>query len=251
MQWIRSHLSFANVISVIALFVALGGASYAAVTLPKNSVGPKQIKKRAVRAKHINKNAVSASKIQRNSISSSKIADGSVLSSDLADNSVGSGELADNSVGSGELQGDSVTGDKVPANALTADDIDGSTLDPEVGPDAYARVASDAARTLQVSPAGFPPQTKGLVQANVVPGEGAAVTGTTCFDLPFRPAFAGVTLDNADAAAADRNLVASVAIDRGEDLGDCPGADNDARVRIVDGNTEAPQNARFFVWFER
>ena len=43
MQWTRSHLSFANVISVIALFVALGGASYAAVTLPKNSVGAKQI----------------------------------------------------------------------------------------------------------------------------------------------------------------------------------------------------------------
>jgi len=41
-----------------------------------------------------------------------------------------------------------------------------------------------------------------------------------------------------------------VAIDRGEDLGDCPGTHNDARVRIVDGNTGTAQNARFFVWFE-
>jgi hypothetical protein len=103
MQWTRNHLSFANVISVIALFVALGGASYAAVNLPKNSVGPKQIKKRAVRGKHINKNAVSASKIQSNSISSPKIADGSVFGADLADNSVGAGALADNSVASGEV----------------------------------------------------------------------------------------------------------------------------------------------------
>ena len=103
MQWTRKHLSFANVISVIALFVALGGASYAAVNLPKNSVGPKQLKKRAVRGKHINRNAVSASKIQGNSISSPKIADGSVFGADLADNSVGSSELADNSVGSGEV----------------------------------------------------------------------------------------------------------------------------------------------------
>jgi hypothetical protein len=102
-QRIRSNLTFANVISVIALFVALGGASYAAVNLPKNSVGPKQIKKRAVRGKHINRNAVSASKIQGNSISSPKIADGSVFSADLADNSVGAGELADNAVASGEV----------------------------------------------------------------------------------------------------------------------------------------------------
>ena len=36
------------IISVIALFVALGGASYAAVTLPTNSVGSVQIKNNAV-----------------------------------------------------------------------------------------------------------------------------------------------------------------------------------------------------------
>jgi hypothetical protein len=59
-----------------------------------------------------------------------------------------------------------------------------------------------------------------------------------------------VSLDNADAAAADRNLVASVSIDRGEDLGECPANRNDARVRIVDGSTEAAQDARFFIWFE-
>jgi hypothetical protein len=44
----RGRLSFANVMSVIAVFIALGGASYAAVKLPKNSVGTKQIKNRAV-----------------------------------------------------------------------------------------------------------------------------------------------------------------------------------------------------------
>jgi hypothetical protein len=35
--------SFANVTSCLALFVALGGVSYAAVELPRNSVGAKQI----------------------------------------------------------------------------------------------------------------------------------------------------------------------------------------------------------------
>jgi hypothetical protein len=41
------------VISLIALFVALGGASYAAVSLPNNSVGTAQIKNNAVNYKKI------------------------------------------------------------------------------------------------------------------------------------------------------------------------------------------------------
>src|SRR3982751_298680 len=36
------------VISILALFVAMGGTGYAALKLPKNSVGSKQIKKNAV-----------------------------------------------------------------------------------------------------------------------------------------------------------------------------------------------------------
>jgi hypothetical protein len=45
---IKRRLTFANVLSVIALFVALGGASYAATQLPKASVGTKQLKNGAV-----------------------------------------------------------------------------------------------------------------------------------------------------------------------------------------------------------
>jgi hypothetical protein len=52
---ITRRLSYSNVIASLALFVALGGASYAAVALPANSVGTKQLKK----------SAVSASKLKR------------------------------------------------------------------------------------------------------------------------------------------------------------------------------------------
>jgi hypothetical protein len=44
----RPKLTYANVVATLALFIALGGASYAALKLPKNSVGTKQIKKNAV-----------------------------------------------------------------------------------------------------------------------------------------------------------------------------------------------------------
>jgi len=44
----RRHITPSLIISVIALFVALGGASYAAIKIPRNSVGAAQIKKNAV-----------------------------------------------------------------------------------------------------------------------------------------------------------------------------------------------------------
>jgi hypothetical protein len=68
MQWIRSHSSFANAISLIALFVALGGTSLAAVSLTKNSVGAKQIKKDAVRASEIKSRAVGTSEVRNASL---------------------------------------------------------------------------------------------------------------------------------------------------------------------------------------
>src|SRR3954463_13359585 len=60
-QRIRSRLTFANVMSCVAVFIALGGTGYAAVKLPKNSVGSKQIKK----------NAVSSSKVKNGSLTKS------------------------------------------------------------------------------------------------------------------------------------------------------------------------------------
>ena len=42
--------SFPTVISLIALFIALGGVSYAAITIPANSVGTKQLKNQSVTA---------------------------------------------------------------------------------------------------------------------------------------------------------------------------------------------------------
>jgi hypothetical protein len=55
-------------VAVLALFVALGGASYAAVSLPNNSVGSKQLKPRAVTAAKIKKNAITSKKIKDRSL---------------------------------------------------------------------------------------------------------------------------------------------------------------------------------------
>ena len=53
MKRFMSKLSYANVMATIALFIALGGSSYAAFVLPRDSVGSKQIRKGAVRSTEI------------------------------------------------------------------------------------------------------------------------------------------------------------------------------------------------------
>jgi|SRR5215204_2114185 len=57
---LRPRLTFANVISCIALFVALGSGAYAATQLPKNSVGSKQIKKNAVNSAKVKDRSLKA-----------------------------------------------------------------------------------------------------------------------------------------------------------------------------------------------
>jgi hypothetical protein len=62
-----------NVVGYIALFVALGGVSYAAVSLPKNSVGAKQIKKGAVTRSKLANGAVNGSKVAAGSLTGKQI----------------------------------------------------------------------------------------------------------------------------------------------------------------------------------
>ena len=45
---VRDKLTYANVVASLALVAAMGGTSYAAVTLPAGSVGKKQLKRNAV-----------------------------------------------------------------------------------------------------------------------------------------------------------------------------------------------------------
>ncbi|MBS1861108.1 MAG: hypothetical protein JSS68_05285, partial [Actinobacteria bacterium] len=48
MDRFRPRLTYANVVSTICLFLLLGGAAWAASSLPRNSVGTRQLKNGAV-----------------------------------------------------------------------------------------------------------------------------------------------------------------------------------------------------------
>ena len=80
---LRAHLTYANVVSSLCLFVLLGGVAWAA-SLPGNSVGPSQIKKNGVGASEIKKNAVRKSEIRTAGVGASEVQNGSLTASEFA-----------------------------------------------------------------------------------------------------------------------------------------------------------------------
>ena len=68
----------ALVVSILALIVALGGTSYAAVTRPHNSVGTKQLKNGAVTGAKIKSGAVTTKAIKNGTVTGAKVAAGSL-----------------------------------------------------------------------------------------------------------------------------------------------------------------------------
>jgi hypothetical protein len=69
----RARPSAALVVAIIALFVAMGGSAYAGFSVPRNSVGSKQLKKNAVTKKKIAGSAVTGAKIANGTITGGKI----------------------------------------------------------------------------------------------------------------------------------------------------------------------------------
>jgi hypothetical protein len=71
---IRKHLaSPAMIVACVGLIIALGGVSYAAGVLPKNSVGSAQLKKKSV----------NRAKLKRSAVTSAKVKNGSLLAADF------------------------------------------------------------------------------------------------------------------------------------------------------------------------
>jgi hypothetical protein len=82
---IRKRLTYANVMSSIAVFLILGGATAFAAT----KIGSGQLKANSVLTGKIKKEAVTSSKIKNNSITTSKIADRAVTGAKIDASTLG------------------------------------------------------------------------------------------------------------------------------------------------------------------
>jgi hypothetical protein len=141
MSNLKGRPSPALVVSLIALFVALGGGAYAA-----KKIGSNQIKNNAISAKKLKNNAVTTKKLKNKSVGTNKLQDLSVNSDKLQDNAVGTDKIADvavtnqklknKSVGTNKLKDASVNADKLQDNAVGTDKVtDGAVTSEKVSPD--------------------------------------------------------------------------------------------------------------------
>ncbi len=170
-----------NIVAYAALFLALGGTSYAAWLAPANSVNSQAIidgqvttpdlAQNAIRAdefcllgscvgsKEIANNAVSSGELAPGAVTTSKVANQAITTGKLATGAVGSGQLATGAVGNGQLAANAVTGDKVKDGSLTAADIAGGIPPSDayiVRNDAYQTISGTGATVVSLNlPAGY------------------------------------------------------------------------------------------------
>ena len=74
----RSHLTYSNVVATLALFIALGGSSYAALKLPRDSVGSSQIRSKAVGSSEVRPSALRSRHLRSGSVTEAKLSDSAV-----------------------------------------------------------------------------------------------------------------------------------------------------------------------------
>jgi hypothetical protein len=143
------RLTYANVTSTVALFVALGGTTaFAASKLPDRSVGEFQLRPGAVTASKIRKNAITAPKIKAQAVKQGKIANGSITAAKMTAGSVASASIQDGSILNAKLGPEAVTGDKALESTFSrvpsAQRADSAVFADSASPEAFARVTKEA-----------------------------------------------------------------------------------------------------------
>lgn len=109
MKQIRKRLTYANVMSSIAVFMVLGGATAFAAT----KIGANEIKANSIKTGKIVKEAVTAGKIKNAAITTGKLGGNAVTSEKIADNAVTTTKIADNAVTTTKIADKAVTGAKL------------------------------------------------------------------------------------------------------------------------------------------
>ena len=85
---LRRLPSPAMVVACIALAVALGGTSYAAIKLPRNSVGTNQLQKNAVVASKLSARSVGPQKLQNNAVTERTVKDGQLTGAKIVESTL-------------------------------------------------------------------------------------------------------------------------------------------------------------------
>jgi hypothetical protein len=103
-QWIRCHLTYANVMVTLLAFVVLGGTAYAAAT-----IGSADVIDNSLQSVDLKDNAgVTSADVVDDTVTG-----GGLLSADIRNGEVRTGEVRDDALRSADVLNDSLTGDDV------------------------------------------------------------------------------------------------------------------------------------------
>lgn len=169
MRKIRAHLTYANVMSSIAVFLLLGGGIATAA---------KQQNTKKIGATQIKASAVTTAKIKNEAVETAKLKNAAVTNAKLGAAAVGADNLADGAVTTAKIANDAVNGDKV--NESTLSEVPSAA---SANPAVFAAVAA----TGGVDPG----NSKGLTSPNVSHPQ----KGVYCISVPsFAPRGGQVTV---------------------------------------------------------
>lgn len=235
MRAFRARLTYANVTSTLALFIALGaGSAFAANQLSPRSVGAPQLRPGAVTADKIRKNAVTAPKLEAQAVKQGKIANGAISTEKIAGGVVTGAKIAGGAITPDKIPNDSVTGEKIDEGSLvqvpSANTANFAIAAETSNPEAFAKV--DAEGTV------FPASSKGIGTVDVKQGK---LAGIYCVNVPgFTPRGAQATPEY----AAHNNVSVFVKFGGTES---CPAP----QVEVRTYNAGSPQKEPFYILFYR
>jgi hypothetical protein len=188
MRALRKRLTYANVISTLALFIALGaGSAFAVNQLAPKSVGARQLRPGAVTADKIRKKAVTAPKLEAQAVKQGKVANGAIVTEKIANGVVTGAKIAGGAVTADKIPNDSVTGEKINEGSLaqvpSAHSANFAAAADTANPEAFAKVDAEGSV--------FPANSKGIGTADVKQGK---FPGIYCVNVPgFTPRGAQAT----------------------------------------------------------
>jgi hypothetical protein len=210
---VRQRLSYSNVIATMALFIALGGVAVAA-GLPKNSVGPKQLKR----------GAVTAAKIRKKAVTSAKLATGAVTIGKLGPNSVGPSNIGNGAITSAKLGPSSVLASAIKNSVVTTSKLNNEAV-------TTPKLANESVSTAKLG--------KGSVTAAKLSDEIGPLLSTLKSGQTLRGVFdvggkePALTRDAASFQFPLLNAATATVLKKGQTSANCPG--------LGGGNAQTPQ----------
>jgi hypothetical protein len=150
----RPHFTYANIVSTLALFLALsGGAAFAAGKIHSGDIAAK-----AVKSANLAPGAVHTSNLFKRAITSGKLALGAVHGNQIVDGGVGAKQVADGAIGNKQVADKSISAKQIADGAIGSTQIGAAAVAPSnlQFPVFYAASPSGGSAAITEAPSAYP-----------------------------------------------------------------------------------------------